>query len=82
MTSPATVAKVTSVMPGPAESLRVTGISSRDPSQAAIRSAVGFPASAATSAPEMAGTCWSSVAAITDRHGVARVQPKSVSPGA
>ncbi len=68
-------------MPGPPETVRETGTDSRSDSQAAIRSAVGLSASAAIS-PAVTGGCgWSNVAASSERHGVARVQPKSVSPG-
>ena len=79
--SPAAVVNDTRVIPGPPETERRIGMSSRRLSHAAMRSAVGFPASASTSPACSAGCGWSSVAASSDRHGVARVQPKSVSPG-
>ena len=54
---------------------------SRDVSQAAIRSAVGFFGSATTEPPVIWPCGWSRVAASSERHGVARVQLRSVSPG-
>src|SRR5215472_16926393 len=79
--SPSLVPKLTSVMPGPPEGSVATGTPSVCDSQAAIRSAVGFPASALTVPPVISPDGWSSVAASSDRHGVARVQLRSVSPG-
>ena len=75
------MAKLTSVMPGPDEASLTTGICSREASQAAIRSALGFPCSARTVADWTVPCGWSSVAASSDRQGVALVQLRSVSPG-
>src|SRR5215470_5623567 len=79
--SPSVVVNLTSVMPGPAVGSVTTGTPRRSDSQAAISSAVGFPASAPTVAPVTSPEGWSIVAASRERHGVARVQDKSVSPG-
>ena len=79
--SPSGVVNTAAVIPGPPETARETGTDSRSDSQAAIKSAAGLPSSAATSQAVIAGCDWSSVAASSDRHGVALVQPKSVSPG-
>src|SRR5215469_687118 len=79
--SPSLVPKLTSVMPGPPEGSVATGTPSVCDSHAAIRSAVGFPSSALTVPPVISPDGWSSVAASSDRHGVARVQLRSVSPG-
>jgi hypothetical protein len=79
--SPAGVLNVTRVMPGPPDTVRRIGMFSRRLSHEAIRSAVGLSCSAWTSPASSFGCGWSSVAASSVRHGVARVQPKSVSPG-
>src|SRR5215467_8004823 len=79
--SPSLVPKLTSVMPGPPEGSVATGTPSACDTQAAIRSAVGFPSSALIVPPVISPDGWSSVAASSDRHGVARVQLRSVSPG-
>src|ERR1700761_8361543 len=79
--SPSGVLNTVPVIPGPPDTVLETGTDSRSDSHAAIRSAVGLSCSAAIS-PAMTGGCgWSSVAASSDRHGVARGQPKSVAPG-
>ena len=59
--SPAAVVNETRVMPGPPETERRIGMPSRRLSHAAMRSAVGFPASASTSRACSAGCGWSSV---------------------
>jgi hypothetical protein len=79
--SPSAVLNQASVIPGPPELVRATGMRSRRESQAAIRSAVGLSCSAAISPAVMSGCAWSSVAASSERHGVARVQPKLVGRG-
>ena len=72
---------MTAVTPGPPETRFSNGTPSRTDSQAAIRSALGLPRSASTRPPLMAPCGWSSVAASSERQGVARVQLRSVSPG-
>lgn len=79
--SPSGVESTVAVIPGPPETVRETGTDSRSDSQEAIRSAVGLPSSAATWPAVIGGCGWSRVAASSDRHGVDRVQAKSVSPG-
>ena len=79
--SPSLVANRTSVMPGPPESSRWNPVPRQSASQAAIRSAVGLFFSAVTDPPLTVPCGWSSVAASSDRHEVARVQLRSVSPG-
>src|SRR5690349_14614207 len=68
-------------MPGPAEGSLATSTPYACESQAAIRSAVGLPASALTVPPVTSPAGWSIVAASSARQGVARVQARSVSPG-
>ena len=68
-------------MPGPPEVSRQNGTRSLLQSQAASRSAVGFCSSALTRPPVIAPCSWSTVAASSDRQGVALVQLRSVSPG-
>ena len=53
---------------------------SRSPSQAPSRSALGLIRSAVTDAPVTLSWCWSSAAASSARHGVIRVQARSVLP--
>jgi hypothetical protein len=79
--SPSLVAKLTSVMPGPVETSLVIGIPSREASQTAIRSALGLPCSARTVPASIVPCGWSRMAASSERHGVALVQLRSVSPG-
>src|SRR5215469_11736260 len=79
--SPSLVTKLTWVMPGPAVGSVGTGTPYACDSHAAIRSAVGFPCSALTMPVMTVPDGWSMVAASSDRHGVARVQLRSVSPG-
>ena len=78
--SPSSVTKVTSVMPGPGEISGHRGVS-LSTSQAAISSALGLASSALTMPLLISAYGWSSVAASSDRQGVARVQLRSVSPG-
>ena len=68
-------------MPGPFEPLRSTRTLSRSASQATSRSALGLIRSAVTEPPVTLSGCWSSAAASSARHGVIRVQARSVLPG-
>ena len=78
---PSSTSNRASVMPGPPDAARRTGMPSRTDSQAASMSPLGLSRSASTS-PRMTGGCGTSnVAASSVRHGVSRVQLKSVSPG-
>ena len=79
--SPAAVAIRTAVKPGPLLILRVTSTFNLDRSQAASRSAEGLPFSASMNTDLILAGYWSSAAASKARHGVNRVQLKSVSPG-
>ncbi len=79
--SPSLVSKTTAVTPGPPDTRFSNGAPSRTDSQDAIRSALGLPRSASTRPPRIVPCGWSSVAASSDRQGVARVQLRSVSPG-
>src|SRR5215471_7855253 len=80
-TRPSGLLIMISPSPVPPEGSVATGTPSVCDSQAAIRSAVGFPSSALTVPPVTGPDGWSIVAASSDRHGVARVQLRSVSPG-
>ena len=72
----------TAVMPGPSEATRLTLTPSRAPSHPASSAALGFPTSAWTSADVGTDVRSSNPAASSARHGVVRVQARSVSPGA
>src|SRR4051812_1154324 len=78
--SPDLVLITTSVMPGPAEVCRDTSTRSRSLSQATSRSALGLIRSAVTDADVTFSGYWSSAAASSARHGVIRVQARSVLP--
>ncbi len=71
----------TAVRPGPSEMVRSTGTSSRSASHMASSSQLGLSLSPSTVAPMTSAGCWSSAAASIERHGVIRVQARSVSPG-
>ena len=79
---PSAVSRTTSVIPGPCEVARAAFTLSRSASQAASRSALGLIRSAVTVADLTLSGCWSSAAASRARHGVSRVQARSVVPGA
>ena len=79
--SPALVVSVTSEMPTPSERLRVSGARSRSTSHPPSRSALGLIRSAVTLIPVTLASTWSSAAASSARHGVIRVQARSVLPG-
>ncbi|CAM5544512.1 hypothetical protein SAURM35S_02500 [Streptomyces aurantiogriseus] len=67
---------------GPAVTTRSTDTFSRASSQRASSSALGFSASLSTAAETIGTRAWSRAAASIERHGVSRVQARSVSPGA
>lgn len=71
----------TAVRPGPPDTLRVTGTFSRSASHMASSSQLGLNSSPSTSAELTVHGAWSSAAASIERHGVIRVQDRSVSPG-
>src|SRR6478609_1836344 len=77
---PSLVSRTTLVMPGPDEFLRATSTLRRSPSQAPRSSALGLIRSAVTDTPVTLKWCWSSAAANSARHGVIRVQARSVLP--
>ena len=79
---PLLVSSATSVMPGPLELWRATFTLSRSVSQVASRSALGLIRSAVTDADVAVVWYWSSDEASSARHGVRRVQARSVLPGA
>src|SRR5688572_11082131 len=68
-------------MPGPPELLRCTCTFSLSVSQVTIRSALGLIRSAVTDAAVTGVSYWSSAEASSARHGVSRVQARSVLPG-
>ena len=78
---PSTVSISTAVMPGPFDVLRTTSTLSWLRIHAVSRSALGLTRSAETVAPVTLSGCWSSAAASRARHGVSRVQARSVLPG-
>src|SRR4051812_25691531 len=68
-------------MPGPPEFFRSTFTLSRSDSHATSSSALGLIRSPVTEPPVIFGWCWSRAAANKARHGVMRVQARSVLPG-
>src|SRR3954447_16626161 len=68
-------------MPGPPEFFRSTFTLSRSDSHATNSSALGLIRSPVTEPPVIFGWCWSRAAANKARHGVMRVQARSVLPG-
>lgn len=79
--APPLVSIRTAVSPGPADSVRRTGTLSRSASHMASSSQLGFSDSPSTVADSTSTGFWSSAAASIERHGVMRVQDRSVSPG-
>ncbi len=80
--SPSLVASRTAVRPGPDDRVRETGTARRSASHMASSSQLGFSSSPSTTAEVTVKACWSRAAASMERHGVIRVQDRSVSPGA
>lgn len=78
---PLSVAIRTAVRPGPDERDRFTGTSSRSASHIASSSQLGLNSSPSTSTDVTLQSTWSRAAASIERHGVIRVQARSVSPG-
>lgn len=79
--APSLVSIRTAVSPGPPDRVRSTGTPRRSASHMASSSQLGLSDSPSTVAETTSAGCWSSAAASIERHGVMRVQARSVSPG-